>query len=280
MTTHRTSLQADDETVEELLDLAEDALDNGDPHQGIALCAQVLHSHPDHAGALFVTADAYRDLGFLADAEQAYRRVTSTVPNHAPGWSGLAVVLFEQIRFDEARRAAHRALRLDPANSEASYVRGLLRERDGDETGAERDFLRASRADPTVFPRPVALSDDDVVALVEDAVALLPAAVQAFLVQVPIVVEEVPPEELCRQFDPPAPPGELLGVFNHGSASGSPPYGAWSQLQNTIVLFRRNMQRLAANRDQLLEELRAGVFYEVEQYLTADNAGSSTRAVD
>lgn len=266
MTTQRTSAASQNEAVEELLDLAEDALDHGDPHRGIALCAQVLQAHPEHAGALFVTADAYRDLGFLVDAEQAYRRVTSIAADHAPAWSGLSVVLFDQLRFEEARRAALRSLRLDPLSAEASYIRGLLRERRGDLAGAERDFCRASRVDPSAFPRPLPLTDESLHALVREAASTLHPAIQSYLEQVPILLEDVPSVEVCEQFEPPAPPSELLGIFTPAGVV-SPGKGAWSQLPSTIVVFRRNLQRLAVDPAQLLAELRITVFYEVGHYL-------------
>lgn len=265
MTTQHTSVASSDEAVEDLLDLAEDALDHGDPHRGIALCAQVLQDRPDHAGALFVTADAYRDLGFLADAEQAYRRVTSLVTAHAPAWSGLAVVLFEQLRLEEARRAALRSLRLDPLGSEAAYIRGLIRERAGDHFGAERDFIRAARVDASAFPRPVPLDQDQIKELVQLAARSLHPAVQSYLAQVPILVEDVPPLDVCEQFEPPAPPTELLGVFNAAGIAGES--AAWTQLPSTIVLYRCNLQRLAHDIPQLVAELRVTVFFEVGHFL-------------
>src|SRR5262245_61588942 len=133
---------------DELLDQAEQALDEGDADHALELCRQVLTLDPRHPGALFVAADAERTLGDLERAEVGYRAVTLIAPDHSPAWSGLANVLFDQLRFDEARVAALRALRTDPTNAEASHVRGLLRERRGDLPGADRDFLRAARLDP------------------------------------------------------------------------------------------------------------------------------------
>lgn len=266
MTTHRTRVATTEEALEELLDLAEDALDHGDPHRGIALCAQVLQDHPNHAGALFVTADAYRDLGFLLEAEQAYRRVTSAAPNHAPAWSGLSVVLFEQLRFEEARRAAMRSLRLDRMGAEAAFIRGMVRERNGDTFGAERDFVRASRIDPAAFPPPVVLGDDQVLELLAIAAQAMNPVVQAYLEQVPVLIEQVPPAEVCRQFDPPAPASELLGVFNAAGIAGDSGT-AWSQLPSTIVLYRANLQRLSHQLPQLLSELRVTVLLEVAHFL-------------
>ena len=116
-----------------LLDLAEEALDAGDPApRDRAVRPGPSDAIPTTPVRSSSSADAYRELGFLEEAEQAYRRVTFVVPDHAPGWSGTRRhVLFDQLRFEESRRAALRALRLDPLNGEPSYIRGMLRERRG-----------------------------------------------------------------------------------------------------------------------------------------------------
>src|SRR5687768_6462637 len=99
---------------ERLLDLAEDALDEGDVDRALELCREVLDTDPRHAGALFVIADAERSLGDLERAELGYRSVTQVASDHSPAWSGLARVLFDQLRFDESRSCALRAVRSDP----------------------------------------------------------------------------------------------------------------------------------------------------------------------
>ncbi len=280
MTTRSGSSAGTDEVAERLLDLAEEALDRGDAEGALSLCGQVLDRTPAHAGALFVTGDAWRDLGILDEAEAAYRQVTRVVPEHGPAWSSLAAVLFDQLRFEEARVAALRALRLEPTNAEACYVRGMLRERRGDLEGADRDFLRASRLDPDSWPRPEKLSDAMISAVVEDARQGLHPALQSYLGQVPILVEEVPPEEVCRQFDPPAPPGEILGVFTGSSLMDRSVDDPWSHLPSTIVLFRRNLERLAWDRDHLLEELRVTVLHEVGHFLGLDEDDLEARGLD
>src|SRR5690606_7071908 len=129
------------------------------PTGALRFCRQVLSHDPAHSGALFLTAEAYRDLNDLDEAERSFRLALSHEPSHGPTWSGLAGVLFAQLRFDEAERAACRAIRLDPEGSEGWWWRGLVRERRGDLRGADRDLHRASLFDPIGFPWAVPLSD-------------------------------------------------------------------------------------------------------------------------
>lgn len=269
-----------EDAAERLLDLAEQALDQGDVEQALDLCREVLEGDPRHAGALFVSADAERSLGDLERAELAYRAVTQITPDHSPAWSGIASVQFDQLRFDEARASALRAIRCDPANAEGYFVRAMLRERRGDLAGAERDYVRAARLDPDGYPRPERLSDAMITAVVEEAKAELHPSVRNYLEQVAFLVEEVPSEDLCREFDPPALPGELLGFFSGSALSDRTGDDPWSQLPSTIVLYRRNLERIAWDRRHLVEELRITVLHEVGHFLGLGEDDLEARGLD
>jgi len=271
---------APEDPHDELLDRAERALDDGHVEEALELCRQVLAADPRHPGALFVAADAERTLGDLERAEVGYRAVTQIAPDHSPAWSGLAAVLFDQLRFEESRVASHRALRADPMNPEAAYVRGLLRERRSDLRGSDRDFLRAARLDPDGFPLPERLTDAMITAVIEEAKHELHPTIRTYLEQVNFVVEEVPSEELCREFDPPALPGELLGFFSGPTLAGRNAEDPWGQIPATISLFRRNLERLARDREHLVEELRITVLHEVGHFLGLDEDDLEARGLD
>ncbi|MEN0061589.1 MAG: metallopeptidase family protein [Myxococcota bacterium] len=258
---------ADRQAVEALLDLAEEALEAGDATQALHLCGQVLQWAPDHAGAIFVSAEAHRDLGANEEAEERYQEVTRQRPNYAPAWAGLASTRFDRLQFELARVAALRAIRLDPRLGDAYYLRAMIRERRLDLDGADRDFLRAWRLDPMSWPRPMPLTDAMIESLVHEATQPLHPAIRSYLTQVPILVEDVPSAEICLQFDPIAPPGELLGLFNGHSLTDRSDEDPWSAMPATIVLYRRNLQRFAWHRETLLEQLRITVLHEVGHFL-------------
>jgi len=266
--------------VDDLLDRAEDALDRGDPGSALSLCDQVLRKEPDHPGALYVTAEAYRDLRDLDEAHARYRRVLQVSPDHAPSWSALGLVHFDRLEIDAARRCILRAIRLDPTWAEAYRGRALIRERAGDDAGAQRDYRRAWRIDPDLYPMPVELSDAVIEAVVEEALREMHPSIKAYLAQVPILLEEVPTDEVCLDFDPPMPPAEILGYFSGPSLRDRAVDNPWTHLPSAIVLFRRNLQRIAQDHDHLVEELRITVFHEVGHYLGLDEDDLADRGLD
>lgn len=263
-----------------LLDRAEVALEHGDIDLTLDLCREVLAREPDNVGAWFLEAEAWRDVGVLEDAEAAYRAVIQRDPTHGPAFSGLGAVLFDQLRFEESRTALLRALRADDGNPEAYYWRAMLRERRGDDRGALRDYRRANTLDPAAYPLPVPLDEATVEAIVSDVLLAVHPTLRHYLAQLVILLEEVPDEELCRTYDPPAPPGEILGVFSGHALTERSYLDASGVVPATIVLFRRNLERIAEDRERLLEELRITVFHEIGHFLGLDEDDLEKRGLD
>jgi predicted Zn-dependent protease with MMP-like domain len=265
--------------AEQALDLAEEALERGDPEGALELADEVLGVDPEHPDGWLIRAEALRELGDPDAAVTAYRRLNTLVPDDAVGWAGLGTLLFDLLEFDEARVYLTRAIRLDPSNPEGWWGRGLLRERRADVRGARRDFLRAHLLDPH-YPLPVPLDDETVEQVVEEAVAAMNPTIQSYLQNVPIVLEDFPDADVCRQWDPPMSPSEILGYFS-GPTMGDPVGGdAWSAVPATVVLFRRNLERSAADREGMLEQLRITVFHEIGHFLGLDEDDLERRGLD
>jgi predicted Zn-dependent protease with MMP-like domain len=273
-------LPVDDPETERVLDLAEDALDRGELDTALSFCDRVLGQNPDHPGALYLSAEALHERGEFAEAEQRYRRCTLLVPDHPLSWSGLAVALFDQLRFDESVAMAHRALRVDDANAEAYYVRALRRERNGDERGAQRDYRRAWRLDPERYPAPVALDDATIEAVVTEAIAASHESIRQALANVPILLEELPSDEVCRSFDPPRSPTDIVGLFSGPSMVDRNTDDPWSHMPATITLYRKNLERLAFDHERLLDEVRVTLLHEIGHYLGLSEEDLEARGLD
>lgn len=257
---------SDSEQIERLLDLAEAALEGQDPETALELADQAAALEPDNAGALILGAEALRDLQEPELAEQRFRHTIKLYPDHSTAWAGLGILLFDQFVFDHARHCFARAIRADNTNPSAYWGRALLREFDNDLEGARRDYRRANANGGDTWPVPIPLGDEDLVALLEAAAAHLHPEVASYLTQVSVLIQELPDESTCYEYDPPAPPGELLGHFVAGRGSiadGEP----WSNLPPALVLYRRNLERAAHDVSSLVHDLCSSLLRDVGDYL-------------
>jgi predicted Zn-dependent protease with MMP-like domain len=121
-----------------------------------------------------------------------------------------------------------------------------------------------------VFPLPVGLSHAEFERVVEEALEEIPEEVRRYLANVPITVEDLPETHDLVATDPPLSPG-ILGLFR-----GSP-YGAkasigdpWSHFPSSIVLYQRNLERFAHDRDELVDEIGVTLVHEVGHFLGLD----------
>ncbi len=266
--------------VDALLDAAEDALSTGDMVQVFELCDRIDALSPGHVDGHFLVAEAHRVLGDYKRAEVLYRSVIEEDPDYADAWAGLAAMRFQALDFDEAGAAATRSIRSDPEGGQGWWWRGLVREQRGDFMGADRDFRRASILMPVAFPWAVPLTDAMVESMVQMAVETMHPLIQSTLPQLNFFLEEVPSRQTLIDFDPVPAPHELLGFFSGVPLSERRPSDALPALPAAITLYRRNLQRVAADGEGLLEELRITVLHELGHYLGLSEEDLRTRGLD
>lgn len=257
--------------IEVLLTEARASLDRVDPDTAIRICESIFLLLPGHGLANYYCGEGYRMLRFLDEAEQYFRSATRALSSHSASWSGLGAVLFDQLRFAEAGICQNRALRCDANNAEAYHQRGLIRERNGDTKGAGRDFRRAYRLDPIAYPKPLSLDEDTITQVLTEVVGTLHPTIATYLSNVNIQVQDLPDTHVCMQYDPPAPPSEILGYFS-GVALPEQVSATSQSFPGTLFLYRRNLERIAQDKSRILDELRATVFAEVGDYLGLTDA--------
>jgi predicted Zn-dependent protease with MMP-like domain len=115
---------------------------------------------------------------------------------------------------------------------------------------------------------------------VTEAISELHPTLQEYLKNVAIMLEEVPDDDILRQYDPPASPLELLGYFSGHSLMERSENDPWSGLPGTIVLYRRNLERHARSHEELVHELRITLFHEVGHFLGLDEEDLEERGLD
>jgi len=188
------------------------------------------------------------------------------------------IMLFELCRFDEARRQLEEALAEEPDLADAHFYLGLIDERRGDRRGAERRFRKARRLEPDLYPRPVEMSGKDFERTLEAALAELPAKIRRYLGNVAITIEEIPLTDDLIAADPPLSP-QSLGLFRGSPLAQKGLADPWAHFPNSIVLYKRNLERFASSREELIEQIDITLRHEVGHFLGLDDDELSDRGL-
>jgi len=181
-------------------------------------------------------AELHQAVGEADVAVQRLKTLTAAHPNEADAWYALGCAAAELDDEEQLRTAWKRTWTLDAAPRD---------EPDGE----------------------VRLDDDTVSAVAERALAELPDRARALLRDVPIIVAELPAEaDVAGGLDPRA-----LGLFT-GTAYPDMPHVGGQPGLTQIVLFRRNIERVAEDEDELREELRVTLLHETGHFFGLDEA--------
>jgi len=235
------------------------------------LKSKAMFFRDDLEGALFLVRRAIKSVG----DQPAY----SAFEGH---------VLFEMGRFDEARRVLEHAAAMDPEAPHILYSLALVLDRLGSPDGpaegepspsddvlAERKVLgefareafeRANAFDPGQYPLPTVVTDEAFEQAVSDALDNLPRSVREYIADVPVLVEDFPDRHLV-EVERVSP--QILGIF-----VGVPRTEAQATEQvpslDRVVIYKKNLERICRDRDELVEQIQITVRHEIGHYLGLD----------
>jgi predicted Zn-dependent protease with MMP-like domain len=144
----------------------------------------------------------------------------------------------------------------------------LVHEHAGDPERADALFAQAANLAPGIYQLPVRIEADDFQAAAEQAVASLPAEIRRYVANCPILIEDLPDRDLV-QSENVSP--QVLGLFLGTPATepgASPSFGTGSVLElDRVLLFKRNLEKIVGNREELLEQVQITVKHEIGHFL-------------
>ncbi|MBN1825662.1 MAG: metallopeptidase family protein [Candidatus Eisenbacteria bacterium] len=257
-----------EKSVDDWIEAIEGELDEGDPERALDLSDEALRAYPDVADLLALQGDALWSLGDVRGANERYSRAVELLPDAPDLLAGLSRIRFSLCDFFSARRFAKEALRFEE-RVEAIDVLSRLAERGGRLDEADRMAERANWIDPEAYVLPYRIGDEDFQEAVEEAIHKLPAKFRREIESrnVAILVERVPAEEILLEDEPPFDPA-ILGLY-----SGIPLPERTSDSQSmpdTIHLFQGNIERVAADREELIREIAITVYHELGHFFGLD----------
>lgn len=175
---------------------------------------------------------------------------------------------FHDGRFAEAAETFGREAGQRPDHPVLAFHHALALDRAGRTEEARREHERAVRLDPESFFPPLSLGDDEVRAVIDEALAELPPAIRAAVEDdCTVEVLDFPDERLIREGANPFDFGIFLGPA-HGERSSEV-----AESPARVVLFIRNLEMECRTREDLVEEVRVTLFHEIGHALGFDEDG-------
>ena len=215
----------------------------------------------------FLLGDAYLGLGRAAEAEPQFRAVLEHDPDCPSSRCWLAMCLFLQWRFPEAEAAVQAAREVPGALADLDVIHGALLERRGEFEAAEPFFLRAAAAAPDKYQPPVRISRAEFDREVRQAIRKLPRQFRQALDRVPVVVQDVPAASLAAGEDRAEVMPDILGLFDGIPLPETSAFDMVPTRPNSIYVFQRNLERIAKDRADLIEQIRITLYHELGHYL-------------
>jgi len=166
-----------------------------------------------------------------------------------------------------AKRWVEIADREPELHADAVHMLGRIHEATGDLAAcvkAWQDVRKLDLAAAASAPDgALAISEDDVEQIAQQTLTELPSQIREKLERVPILIDDLPSEELVADgVDP-----RLLGLFQ---GTPMPEGGDLAPTVTNILLFRGNLARACVDADHLAEEIRITVLHETAHYFGLD----------
>jgi len=219
--------------IDALAEEGEIAIEDGEYELALESFEAILSKDPEHWGASLRRVECLHLLWRTADALEAVKALRPSA--------------------DEED---------DPERAE---LEGTILETMGKMEEADALFAEAHRLEPDDFPLPIRLGPDDFKALLDKVLASLPRVIREAVLEVPVLVEPKPSQEMAEHA--PAINPEILGLFvgtpvaHKMSGSG---YG------NVVLLFQRNLERAGESRQEVSKEMKITLLHEYGHYLGFD----------
>ncbi len=173
----------------------------------------------------------------------------------------LAYLFLEADAPDEAEQRFRAILDDDRDNEEAWYGLGLSAEARGDEKAKREAWLRVLELDTKAPLGESHMSEQEMSEVAEQALKELPERARKLIENVPILIVDLPAREEVEQgLDP-----RLLGLFAGSAYADASLVGGAPQLTQ-ILLFRKNLERMAIDAEDLREQIRITLLHETGHF--------------
>jgi Flp pilus assembly protein TadD len=120
------------QTVQASLVQGDQAYRRGDTEKALFHYVTALNLEPDNSDLLYRVGMIHTEMGNLAGAEQAFRKVLQSEPEHAAALEGYGLVLLRQRKYDSAKQVLEQATRLESGRWRAQNGLGVVSDMEQD----------------------------------------------------------------------------------------------------------------------------------------------------
>jgi predicted Zn-dependent protease with MMP-like domain/predicted Zn-dependent protease len=232
-----------------------------------------IDEEADLVEAIYIKAEALLARDEPAAAREALAELSTSAIDDAE----LALDLAELALAAEDPAAALRwieiARRDDERTADALHILGRVHEFTNNRDAMIVAWQEVRRLDLVAPPGPLTVSEDEIERIALATLAELPEKIRTHLERVPILIDDLPSEDIVADgFDP-----RLLGLFQ---GSPMPEDGGLAPVITNILLFRKNLERGAADTEHLAEEIRITVLHETAHYFGLDEEDLEALGLD
>ncbi len=232
-----------------------------------------IDDEADLIEAVIVRTEALLSLDDVGSAKESLAELSTSViddPDLALDLGDLALAAEE---IDVAKRYVEIAQKEPRLEADALHLLGRIHELAGDRDAMVAAWKRVRELDMKASAPQVTISEDELERIAAAALAELPVEVRDKLERAPILIDDVPSDDLIGEgLDP-----RMLGVF---SGTPMPEGGELAPSVTNIRLFKANLERSAHDLDHLAEEVRITVLHETAHYFGLDEADLEAIGLD
>jgi predicted Zn-dependent protease with MMP-like domain len=235
---------------------------------------EFIDEEADLIEAIFVKAEALLARDELEEARATLAELSSSVIDDGDLALDLAELALSAEDPAAATRWIEAARKASPELlAEALHLLGRVHELAGDRPAMIVAWQEVRRLDLAAPAGEVHVSEDEIERIAAETLAELPQNIRDHLARVPIMIDELPSEDIIADgFDP-----RLLGLFQ---GTPMPEDGALAPTVTNILLFKRNLERFAEDEEHLAEEIRITVLHETAHYFGLDEDDLETLGLD
>ena len=233
--------------------------------EAVAVCDGLMRRRlkkADLRDARHFAAKAHFRLGNDSKALALLDAALGDAPEDIELLSWQAHVFYESGQYEKAKKVHEHCLRLDPEDPGIHWDYGLVLEKLDLEAMARREFEKAHELAPEDFLLPAAISPKDMERIARQTLDDLPEDFREVIRNVPVIIDDFPSRGFVMENTTLGP--QLLGLFTGNVHYESTP------APTAILLFRKNLEKIVADREELEEEIRKTLLHEIGHYLGLD----------